>query len=87
MGSNDIAAAAAQVATGELEARLEAELRTLEQGHPEWFQEFQDVDPFVANRADVERLLASGPNDFARGLLTGIHMFRNQLAAVTQRDY
>ena len=54
---------------------------------PDWFQEFEDVDPFVADRQVVEALVLEAPTEFASGVLCGILMFRQQLAAVTGREF
>ncbi len=55
--------------------------------HPAWYQEFEDIDPFVANREDVEDLVRRAPTEFASGVLCGILMFRQQLAAITGREF
>jgi hypothetical protein len=55
--------------------------------HPAWLQDFEDLDPFVAVRADVEDLIQRAPTAFASGMLCGIFMFRQQLAAVTGREF
>ena len=55
--------------------------------HPEWLQEFEDIDPFVADRGSVEDLVVRAPNDFAAGMLCGILMFRQQLSAMTGREF
>jgi hypothetical protein len=55
--------------------------------HPNWHAEFEDVDPFIADRAEVERLLQDAPTEFASGLITGIMVIRQQVAIVTGREF
>ena len=50
-------------------------------------EEFEDIDPFVADRVAVEDLVRRAPTEFASGVLCGILMFRQQLAAVTGREF
>ncbi|HWS26698.1 MAG TPA: hypothetical protein VN259_09040 [Xanthomonadales bacterium] len=61
--------------------------KVLAEQHPQWYQEFEDIDPFVADRADVEDLVRRAPTEFASGMLCGILMFRQQLAAMTGREF
>lgn len=61
--------------------------KILADAFPLWYQEFDDIDPFVADRASVEDLVVRAPNDFAAGVLCGVLMFRQQLAAMTGREF
>lgn len=67
--------------------KLQADMRQLREQHPHWHADFDDLDPFVAERRHVEHLLQTAPTEWARGLLTGIMMFRQQIAAVTGRGF
>ncbi len=72
------------------ESHLEVFIRQrafLAEHHPVWFQEFEDIDPFIADRSAVEDLIRRAPNEFSSGMLCGILMFRQQLAAMTGRDF
>lgn len=63
------------------------EIERLERIAPEWVRDFQETDPFVAPRNDVQRLIDSAPDAWARGLIQGLDMFRVQLALATGRPY
>lgn len=63
------------------------ELERAERADPDWFVDFETTDPFIADQAGVLRLIKTAPNAWARGLVTGIHMFRLQLEAITGRPY
>jgi hypothetical protein len=55
--------------------------------HPDWFELFDDILPDNAPRADVVELMASAPNDFAKGLMYGKFTMRVELEAVTGRTF
>jgi hypothetical protein len=59
----------------------------LKSEYPAWCDEYEDVDPITAERASCERLLQTAPNPWAAGLVSGIMLFRQQLALVTSREY
>lgn len=61
--------------------------KILAEQFPHWYAAFEDIDPFIADRADVESLLKQAPNEFASGILCGIIMFRQQLAVMTGREF
>ncbi|MDF2461835.1 MAG: hypothetical protein K0Q43_70 [Ramlibacter sp.] len=54
---------------------------------PEWHEDFEESDPFIAPRPVVQRLMDTAPDAWARGLIMGIDMFRVQIAACTGRVY
>ena len=54
---------------------------------PAWHADYEDIDPFVASRSDVEQLLDTAPDEFCKGLITGILMMRQTIAAVTNREF
>lgn len=64
---------------------VENEMRSVREMHPEWFVFFEDNDPDTCDRATLERLIATAPTDYARGLCTGKLSLRIQLAIVTGR--
>lgn len=63
-------------------------LRGLQSAHAEWFDEYEDamVD-LVADRATIERLLATAPTDFLRGMLYGKLAMRMQISNLTERSF
>lgn len=66
---------------------LQDELTRLKAQAPEWFDLFEEIDPAIASRAEVKRLIDSAPDVFARGLVMGMDMIRFQNAMVTGRAY
>lgn len=54
---------------------------------PDWFAYFEDVQAFSAPKADLMELLRTAPTPFAKGLIYGIVLMRQELAAVTGRDF
>lgn len=63
------------------------ELVRVQAQHPEWFADYEDIDPYTAERRFVEELLEASPTEFARGLVTGILLMRQQIALVTGRGF
>ena len=63
------------------------EIERLEKVAPEWYQDFQESDPFIAPKATVQRLIDTAPDAWSRGLIMGIDMFRVQIEAFTCRPY
>jgi hypothetical protein len=55
---------------------------------PDWFDEYDDamVDS-GADRATIERLLRTAPNEFLRGMMFGKLAMRVQIAAITERAF
>jgi len=63
------------------------EMQRLERIAPEWAHDFEITDPFIAPKSDVQRLIDTAPDKWARGLVMGIDMFRVQMEAITGRAY
>lgn len=54
---------------------------------PLWCNEYEDKDPMIADRADVEQLLETAPNDWAYGLIQGIMLIRLELSSITGAEF
>lgn len=65
---------------------LGEELKKIQESHPAWYADWEDIDPTVAERPDVERLIQTAPNEFCRGLMVGILFQRQSLGAFTGRS-
>lgn len=66
---------------------LQEKMVSIKESDPEWFAEYEDRDPMVADRASLKMLLDTAPNEFAQGLIVGVIMLRQQIAIVTDRPY
>lgn len=66
---------------------LGANMAMVKHKFPDWYEQYEDVDPMIGDRATVEALLNDAPTDFARGLIAGILIFRQSLAIVTGREF
>lgn len=66
---------------------LQQKMDVVKGDHPGWYADFEDIDPFVADRSDVEQLLRTAPTDWAVGYVSGILAVRQQLALVTGRGF
>lgn len=55
--------------------------------HPDWFAQYEDADADVpgADQATLERLLATAPCEFSRGVVFGKIAFRDQVANLSIR--
>ena len=71
----------------ELIVNVERLMQRIKVEHPGWYAEFEDIDPFSADRAAVQHLLERAPSEFATGYLCGIMSFRQQLAILTDRAF
>lgn len=67
--------------------QADAQMGDVKTQFPEWYADYEDIDPFVADRELVEHLLQTAPNDYTRGLVTGMLLIRQQIAAVTGRGF
>lgn len=67
--------------------QADAQLAEVKEQFPEWYADYEDIDPFVADRELVEHLLKTAPNDYTSGLITGMLLIRQQIAAVTGRGF
>lgn len=81
-----------QASAGLVEPQAQAgtwkdEINRLEKDAPDWFEDFNETDPFVASHSEVQRLIETAPDQWARGLVMGIDMFRCQMEAITGRPY
>lgn len=63
-------------------------LTDLERQYPEWFAEYEDaaVDT-AADRAQIESLMATAPDEALRMMLFGKLVMRTQIAAITERAF
>jgi hypothetical protein len=66
---------------------VRAKLDAVKARSPSWHADFEDIDPFVASRSDVEHLHTTAPDEFCKGLITGILLMRQTVAAVTNREF
>ncbi len=64
-----------------------AERDYLREHHSQWWFDYEDFDPLTASREVCETLLASAPTDWARGMMAGVIVTRNDLALVTGRGF
>lgn len=64
-----------------------SEIERIEKLAPEWFERWNELDPAIAPRKDVQQLIATAPNDWARGMVTGFDMFRAQVGLATGAGY
>lgn len=62
-------------------------LQQLASTHPTWFQAYDDAsaDAPNADRGALERLLATAPSEFARGVVFGKIALCDQVAVLTAR--
>lgn len=65
----------------------ERKVTELQMAHPDWSDLYEDTVPDSALREEVVELLHSAPNDFAKGLMYGKYLMRQELAAVTGRFF
>lgn len=63
------------------------EFARLEREAPGWVADFNETDPFIASKGDVQRLIDTAPDSWARGLVMGIDMLRVQIELVSGRAY
>jgi hypothetical protein len=66
---------------------INARMAVIKVDHPMWFADVEDIDPFFADRPQVEALLRTAPSDFAVGYISGIMAVRQQLAIATGREF
>lgn len=66
---------------------VDGQLQRVKDEHPDWYHDYEDIDPFTAERAFVEHLLQTAPDEFTRGLVTGMLLIRQQIAAVSGRGF
>ena len=87
-----VSAAAAIAAGGDSKElaflrQVDMQMQEVKDRFPAWYADYEDSDPFVSDRVFVEHLLATAPNDFTRGLVTGMMLIRQQIAAITGRGF
>jgi len=68
-------------------ASAEFQMAKLEREFPDWWALFDDTLPDMAPRAEVVELMLSAPNPFALGLLYGKFTMRQEIAAITKREW
>ncbi len=66
---------------------LHQQMQSVQANHPDWYADYEDGDVFTASREVLSELVNTAPTDFARGLLVGVMMFRQQLAIITGRSF
>jgi hypothetical protein len=79
------------IETLEMLQRLEAEvamsnlneMRLIEQQHPDWFERYETLQVEHCSGEELQTLLASAPNAYAKGLVTGALKVRLEMAAVS----
>jgi hypothetical protein len=59
-----------------------APMNDLARCHPEWMAQFDDVEPDIADLADLVMLLETAPSPFAQGLVYGKLTLRSQALAM-----
>lgn len=67
--------------------QVEEQWEPIRREFPAWYADFEDIDPFVAERAFVQHLLETAPTEYARGVVVGIMLIRQQIAMVTGRGF
>ncbi|MEJ8837590.1 hypothetical protein [Ramlibacter sp. AN1133] len=66
---------------------VDEELASVKESHPAWYADYEDIDPFTADRDLVEHLLQTAPDGYTRGLITGMLLIRQQIAAISGRGF
>lgn len=66
---------------------ISLKLEELERQFPEWITLFDNTSPDIAPRAEVVKLMATAPNPFALGVLFGKYTMRQEIAAMTGREW
>lgn len=54
---------------------------------PTWFARYEDVFPDTAPRGEVVGLMAGAPDQFSLGVLFGKFLMRQEIAAMTGREF
>lgn len=67
--------------------QLQEKMASIKESHPDWFADYEDRDPMVADRQTLALMLETAPTEFAQGLIVGIIMLRQQISIVTERPY
>lgn len=67
--------------------QLQKKMASIKESHPDWFADYEDRDPMVADRQTLALMLETAPTEFAQGLIVGIIMLRQQISIVTERPY
>jgi hypothetical protein len=83
------------IETLEMLQRLEAEvamsnlneMRLIEQQHPHWFDMYEEFQVEHCSGEELQALLASAPNAYAKGLVTGALKVRLEMAAASGRAF
>jgi hypothetical protein len=64
------------------------EMQKLQQTHPLWWSDYDDAQMDIScDRAVLEELLETAPTPFARGVVFGKIVFRQQIAALTEEAF
>lgn len=65
-----------------------AELQDIANSHPDWWAEYEDAQIDIgSDRETLDRLLKSAPTQFAKGVVFGKIVFRQQIASLTGRPF
>ncbi len=63
------------------------ELNIIREMHPEWNEKYESIDIETAPSNELMDLLASAPNTFAKGLISGALRVRLSISAITGRTF
>ena len=64
------------------------EMQQMQETHPRWWSEYEDAQMDIScDRAVLEGLLQTAPTPFARGVVFGKIVFRQQIAALTEEVF
>lgn len=71
----------------EVTESIRLELALIQQLHPEWHQMYDETPPELCTAAELNILMRSAPNSFAKGLVAGAMKVRLEIAAITGRVF
>lgn len=65
-----------------------ATMNEMREEYPDWFAEYEDAGvDLVADRAQIESLLATAPTPFLKGMIYGKLAMRLQISNLTEREF
>ena len=67
--------------------KMFSEIESLRDSHPDFFANFEDVDPDTATRSELVDLMERSPTDQVRFFLFGKFTMRLMIASVTGRAF
>lgn len=84
----ELGAASKRTAIGDgAELELQRKMLEVRESHPQWYAEYEDNDPYTADRQTLAHLLSTAPTDFAAGVIAGITTIRMQISFITDRPF